>query len=280
VLLRAIRSVLAQTYDHLELIVVDDGSTDGTADLLARVNDRRLRTLRNDDRAGAAKARNAGIRAARGELIAFQDSDDEWLVTKLEQQVTLLRTCPPEVGWVGGGHVAMLATGPRLMSSPNLVRGSGYQLDLLDGRVFITPSWLVRRDVIVAAGLFDENLACLEDWDLILRLDKLCRLRAVAEPVLLKYGSADSLFGDVPGRAAALESILTIHAERWRRAPRWEAHYAGELARLHGQMGHRRAARAWLWRSVRLDPMALRTYKALAAILSRSGSSDRSRGQR
>jgi glycosyltransferase involved in cell wall biosynthesis len=267
VLGRAITSVLGQTYRNLELIVVDDGSTDGTGELVGTMADPRVRLVRKGRREGAAKARNDGIRAAAGELIAFQDSDDEWLSTKLERQVALLENSSADVGWIGGSHLAMLPAGPIVVSAESLVHGVDYQHDLLDGRAFVTPTWLVRRALLLEVGLFDEALGCLEDWDLILRLDRVCRFRAVAEPVVRKHGSADSLFGDVPRRIAALEAILLRHQERWQRSPRMYAHYYGELGRLYGLQGHRHDSVRDVRVSLRLDRRRPRTYVLLAAAL-------------
>jgi glycosyltransferase involved in cell wall biosynthesis len=265
VLGRAVFSVLGQTYRNLELIVVDDGSTDGTEDFVAAVDDPRVHFVGKQHREGVARARNDGIRMARGELIAFQDSDDEWLATKLERQVALLGSSPPDVGWIGGSHLAMFPGCPRLIASDNLVRGAQYELDLLDGRAFVTPTWLVRRELLFEAGLFRETLDCLEDWDLIFRLDGICRFRAVPEPVLIKYGSDDSLFGDEPRRMAALEAILALHRERWLRSPRRYAHLYGELGRWHCSHGDRPSGVRYLSTSRRVYPWRMRTYAFLAA---------------
>ena len=102
---RAIASVLAQTYSHLELIVVDDGSTDGTRAVVERFG--ALVTLITQAHAGAYPARNRGLRHARGELVAFIDSDDAWLPDKLEAQVPLMRR--REVGLVFGDAVHVTA---------------------------------------------------------------------------------------------------------------------------------------------------------------------------
>ncbi len=95
---RAVESVLAQTYRHTELIIVDDGSTDATADILAGYADRA--TILNQRNGGAYKARNLALRHATGDLVAFIDSDDSWLPEKLARQVPLMRR--PEVGLVFG----------------------------------------------------------------------------------------------------------------------------------------------------------------------------------
>ena len=89
---RAIRSVLAQTWENLELIIADDASADNTRQLVLAIPDRRLKYVRNEINRGAAAARNLGLSHARGEYIAFQDSDDEWLLDKLTIQMEALRS--------------------------------------------------------------------------------------------------------------------------------------------------------------------------------------------
>jgi len=84
---RALESVLRQTYDDIEVIVVDDCSADGSWEYLQSISDPRLRVVRHETNRGGSAARNTGIKAARADLIAFQDSDDEWLVTKLATQI-------------------------------------------------------------------------------------------------------------------------------------------------------------------------------------------------
>jgi glycosyltransferase involved in cell wall biosynthesis len=265
VLARAMFSVLGQTYHNLELIVVDDGSTDGTESLVGSVRDPRVRYSRAPRQGGAAKARNLGIHAARGDLIAFQDSDDEWLAAKLDLQVSMLLSAGPDVGWVGGSHLVVNGDNVRLVSPKRLIRGKNFELDILDGRAFVTPTWLIRRDSLFRAGLFSERFDNLEDWDLILRLTDICELRAIREPILIKYSSQDSLYGDVGRRAAALELILSEHRARWLRHPRIKAKVYRELAGLHRVQGARADATRCLWASVHLEPWRLGTYPAALA---------------
>ncbi|GAH74960.1 unnamed protein product, partial [marine sediment metagenome] len=97
---RAIQSVLNQTYQDFEIIVVDDGSTDDTEEIVRSFKDKRIGYVRHEKNKGAAAARNTGIKAAKSEYIAFQDSDDEWLPEKLEKQMKVFENAPPEVGVV------------------------------------------------------------------------------------------------------------------------------------------------------------------------------------
>lgn len=97
---RFIKSVLNQTYRDFELIIVDDGSTDNTRELVAGFNNERIRYVRHEENKGEAAARNTGIKAARGEYIASHDSDDEWLHEKLAKQIRAFENCSPEIGVV------------------------------------------------------------------------------------------------------------------------------------------------------------------------------------
>ena len=100
---RSIESVLSQTFQDFEIIVVDDGSTDNTEEVVNSFNDERIRYVRHEQNKGEAAARNTGIKLARGDYIASQDSDDEWLPEKLARQIEVFENSPPEVGVVYTG---------------------------------------------------------------------------------------------------------------------------------------------------------------------------------
>ena len=172
-LAEAIDSALAQTLDAVDVVVVDDGSTDDTPAVLGRYGGR-IRVLRQPNR-GLAAARNAGLAAARGAYVAFLDADDVLAPTKLAEQVAVLER-QPNVGWTYCDVlIETVATGAKARASERF----GYGARVLDGWLFpelihgnfipaIAP--LVRRTVLDVAGGFDERLTALEDWDLWLRL--------------------------------------------------------------------------------------------------------------
>lgn len=166
----AVRSALAQTRGDLEVIVVDDGSTDGTASVIAAVGDPRVRFLRQPH-LGIGAARNAGMRAARGRYLAFLDSDDLWLPDLVATEVPLL-DADPGVALV---HARARAVGldgrPRAQVSGQAPRVPGRPLaSLLHGNSVATPTAIVRRASVEAAGLCDEGLVARVDWDLWLRI--------------------------------------------------------------------------------------------------------------
>jgi glycosyltransferase involved in cell wall biosynthesis len=187
----AITSVLAQTVTDLELIVVDDGSTDDTPDVVAPYLDR-IRYVRQERR-GKAAARNAAVELARGELIAFCDSDDSWYPDRLERQLAALEQ-QPHVGMVHG-HVDVVDTVGRplpdrtaamrdLFGAAHRPRAT-YASYAFDCRC-MSSTILVPRAVFEAVGLYDPELP-IEDYDFYLRLVLDFDVLFLDEPALAKY---------------------------------------------------------------------------------------------
>ena len=169
----AIASVLAQTYPLRECIVVDDGSQDETAQVLAAYGDQ-IRVIRTENQ-GLSNARNTGVHHARGRLLAFLDADDWWEPTKLERQVDFLAG-HPHLGAVGCGVAVADATGAverRNPGHPCPIERAERLRKIALRQVWLMGSGsgvLVRRDVYDRIGGFAPNLRGAEDWDLWLRI--------------------------------------------------------------------------------------------------------------
>lgn len=166
---RAIESVLTQDVASWELIVVDDGSTDGSPDIPDSFGDARIRSIRHEINRGAAAARNTGVEAARGRYIAFLDSDDEWLPGKLRAQIGVLEGGPDAPQALCTGFLLHREeTGRRMKRWPK-PEGTWFET-ILDG-CYVSPgsTLMVRRDCFAAVGPLDETLPRLEDWDWLLR---------------------------------------------------------------------------------------------------------------
>jgi hypothetical protein len=267
VLRRAIDSVLAQQGAEIELIVVDDASTDDTRALLATIADPRLRIVHAPRNGGAARARNLGVAAARGEWLAFQDSDDEWLPGKLASQLAAARG--GDFGLVLGGYEVDDGAARARVRPAAALAGGDAQLDALDGWPIITPVWLVKRALLQSLGGFPTDFVVFEDWDLVFRLLDATRATAVEGPLLVKHGSRDALCGDVRVLRDALAQMLERHGARWRDQPQRLARRLAHLGCAQFQTGHAAAARASFARATRLDPLSPAPALWLAARLGR-----------
>lgn len=208
---RAIRSVLEQTDVHLECIVVDDASADDTPEVVRQCHDTRLVYLRHESNRGASATRNTGISHARGDLIAFLDDDDEWLLGKLEKQVALMEASPEQVGVVSCMHYASNPGCNRSVevNDPATFIGNIY-LKLLRGSCpEIMSSVLVKREVFNTCGLLDETLRSYTDYDLWLRVSQRYLFACVPEPLTVVYQHQGTrLSQDLAPRKAALEQVL------------------------------------------------------------------------
>ena len=187
---RSLTSLLAQSEPRFEVLVMDDASQDDTAAVVRGFGDERIRYHRLHRNRGPGGARNAGVEAARAELLAFQDSDDEWLPEKLERQLALLASGGPQTGVVYCDMLRVHADGATASPhcSPLLERGRW--IDPQTG--FYAPyglgiqSCLMRRAAFEDAGGFVEDLRCFEDLELFLRL--LLRWDFLHEPrALVRY---------------------------------------------------------------------------------------------
>ena len=206
----AVASALAQTYRDFEVLVVDDGSTDGTLKALAPfLGEVKLQRLSR--RRGVSAARNLGIAAARGQWLAFLDSDDLWLPEKLARQMAFLGNkpdcliCQTEEIWMRRG----VRVNPPLT---HLKAGGRIFLRSLE-RCMVSPSAVIlRRSLLKANGAFDENLPAAEDYDLWLRLAWRYEVGLVPEPLVIKRGGHGDQLSRQRGldryRIRALQKLL------------------------------------------------------------------------
>ena len=192
----AIDSVLAQSFDDYELIVVDDGSIDNTPDLLAAYAERII-YIQQKNR-GVSAARNAGIRASRGSLIAFLDSDDYWLPDKLAIQSAFfdsnrkVKICQTEEIWVRNGV--------RVNPKKKHAKPSGDIFERSLSLCLVSPSAvMLRRELFDDVGLFDETLPACEDYDMWLRISCRYPVHLIDKALIIKNGGHPDQLSRQPG---------------------------------------------------------------------------------
>ena len=169
---RSLKSVLGQTYSNIEIIVVDDGDRERAQGVVEEIGDSRVRYVANDPpRRGGGATRNAGIKLAKGEWIAFQDDDDEWLPEKLALQIEAMKTAPPDVGFC---FTAVIDDyGDRQSEStvrPGVVDYCDIALRSFAG--FLTVTLLFPAHILREVGGFDETLPSHQDPELIIRVTR------------------------------------------------------------------------------------------------------------
>jgi len=209
ILNEAIDSVLAQGFKDFELIIVDDGSTDNTRDLLTQYG-HAIRIIKKQN-GGVSSARNRGILSSQGDLIAFLDSDDFWLPQKLSMQINLFRSnpdiliCQTEEIWIRNGK----RVNPRKRHQK--VSGMIFEnsLDLC----LVSPSAvMMHKKIFDDIGLFDEKLPACEDYDLWLRISTQYPVHLIDTPLIIKRGGHDDQLSKSPGldkyRIYAIKKII------------------------------------------------------------------------
>lgn len=219
---RAIQSVLRQTYQEFELIVVDDASTDETEELVDSYRDGRVTYVRHDVNRGAPAARNTGFQNASGELVAYIDSDDEWLPSKLEKQVAEFERWGPDVGLVYTGfymvHGHVTEVGKKPTKSGDIFRDM-----LAFDQVGPTSTVMVRSECLRTCGGFDESLPARQDYDLWLRLTKSYDVAYVQEPLVKIHREHEGKISDnVESRISAHQKVLEKLEPELARLPRNE----------------------------------------------------------
>ncbi len=263
-LARCVSAILNQEYSGtIECIVVFDKSDIVPPDVAT--SDRRgLRLMSNERRPGLAGARNTGIVAASGDLVAFCDDDDEWLPGKLEAQVALLQEHPSTR--VVGCHLVLDGPdGP--VSRPRQRRSVDHET-LLRSRVFeLHPSSvLVRRAALLdEIGLVDEDLpgSFAEDYDWVLRASKHAPILLVDRPLVRITWQTGSFFsGKWATISDALRYLLIKHPD-FARSSRGTARIQGQIAFAEAAQANSREARRWAFKALRHDPVERRAYLAL-----------------
>jgi glycosyltransferase involved in cell wall biosynthesis len=271
---RAIYSVLGQSYRNLELWVIDDASTDATPQVLKQFDDPRLHVLRLPKSGRAGAARNAGIRQARGTLLAFQDDDDIWLVHKLERQVEHLLRQPAEIGLNLCGFLRLYADDAHAVIGPEYFRQLRFDRGMVgDFSLAATPCWLLKREALDGVGEFDASLPLWEDWELLARLSHHCRFAYVDEPLFVQDRSRPPGAGMSQREylfAEAYRRLIEKHGHGWsdRKALARQLYLIGRNEAMYGIS---QAGRPWLWRALRADPANAKAWTALALSYAGSG---------
>jgi glycosyltransferase involved in cell wall biosynthesis len=272
----ALESIFHQSYQPLEVIIVDDGSTDGTAAVAAAYGEK-VTYLRQDN-AGPAAARNLGLNVMHGEFVAFLDADDAMLPERLAAQLELL-DAEPDLGLVHTDLMTfdesgIIHTTRRAFSDPC----GGMVLDRLLLDNFITTSTVMaRKEYLTEVGMFNVNRRISHDFELWLRMAARWKVGYIDRPLVRYRYRPGSLSHDKLATAKdaldVLEAFWQEHPEHRRSQPALYRNSLAEQLSAAGSAalgrGRRGSAIAYLMRSLRLDPWKLSSWKSLVKALVR-----------
>lgn len=260
----AMRSVLDQSYRDLELIVVDDASTEDLRPIIECFGDPRVRYIRRAVNGGASAARNAGLVAAEGRFIGFQDSDDLWLPNKLKMQIDLLEALPVEVGVVvhskvlygsgpdGAYGVGLVSMRPpphgRLQPGEDQVRKY-----LIENRISLQNA-LFRRDCYPNPRWFDDVTRSNADWAFTSSLAQHTTFAEYPDPVVMAFSSPDGISKLKRAKAIGLIRIVKRNRAAYARYPDAYGMMMWRIGRILARHGKRRMARRFYIEGFKNDP--------------------------
>ncbi len=185
---RAVKSASNQTYKDIEIIVVSDGSTDNTKEVIEKFihKDKRIKFIEYTPAKGGNVARNTGIAVAKGDYVAFLDDDDEWFMDKLEKQMAVFNN-DPNIGLVYTGIRAIYVKEQVTYISRPVHSGDLSKKILLDNFIGTTSTVVLRAELLNSCGVFDNNLGAMQDYDLWTRICQKTMVGIVSDPMINYY---------------------------------------------------------------------------------------------
>lgn len=252
----AIQSVIAQGVDEIEIIVVDDCSTDGTIQSIETLVDGRIRLIKHEKNKGEAGARNTGIHTARGKYIAYLDSDDQWLPGKLKAQLNVMENDKTGLGGVYTLHKRLYQNGCVSIGGHGDI---DFETLLIKGASISAGNTLMfRRDLLEQVGDYDEDAPLYVDWDWLLRFVRTSSLKLIPEPYAVYEKNPFFRKGEVLERAVEV-FLGKFHADIDALSPKNRricmARMYLDVARGYAENESRFKGLQFYWKALTLTPM-------------------------
>ena len=268
ILPRAIRSVLAQTHENFELIIVDDASVDDTSTVIEQFTDSRIRYCARQENGGAAAARNSGLRLAKGRLLSFLDDDDEYLPGFLEETFKKLNRSPASVGFSWAAHYVVndTADGEVCIAQkhwepkPHLSQDR-YKVFLQSMQIGCGWGLTIRRECLERVGFFDESFRFGEDTEFVLRLCSFYEGLPIKKHLLkIHHHAGPNLFPNCQQTAKIYEQILHKHVEQLKRDEKLRTYFQYKTGWWHYYGHQRRAGRRYITTALKANPFNVKRW--------------------
>jgi glycosyltransferase involved in cell wall biosynthesis len=263
----AIESVLAQTFQDFEIVLVDDAPPGYARGVVASFDDRRIRYICHEINKGDAASRNTGILNSRGDYLAFLDDDDEWLPGKLQMQVDVLTTSSPDVGGVFTGKMVIDRATGKISGIFSHEQGINSFGEMFTGNVINTSSIMVKKKCFEILGLFDEGIPYCSDYDMWIRISKDFRLQCIKQPLVKYFIHGNSLTNDYAKGIQGREILVARYGRFSAQNSKGFSHLYRSLGILYGYEGSLGRARDCFLSSIKIRPFEIRGYYYLCLVL-------------
>lgn len=263
---KAVESVLNQTYQNFELIIVDDNSNDDTRETISILKDRRIRYHRNKKNLGGSASRNVGINMASSKFIAFLDDDDEWLPEKLEKQIHILEKTKSDFCGVFTGF-KYLKEGKVIKRTIPQKEGDLYRDLLWSNCIGTTSIFLVKKSCLSEIGNFNEKLPASQDWDLYLRLARKYKFKVIQEP-LVNYcvHEGEQISDSYQKKLASLEYMYENNKNEIVKFKKIHGNHLYNLSIFELLNSNRENALNYVKKSVEINPLNIKYWGLLFLI--------------
>jgi len=270
----AIRSVLNQTFQDFEIIVVDDGSLDYSAkEIVGEFRDPRIRYIRHEVNKGLSAARNTGIKVSKGRYIAFLDDDDEWLPEKLELQLDLFKKSSSDVGVVYTGCLKVDRSSGKVIQHMIPTKRGNILKDLLlrDCVIAGGSTALVRKECFNKVGLFDENLLAWEAYDMWIRISQVFLFEYIDLPLVKYYHHRNKMSTNFNLLIKGIELMFKKHDRLFYQSKKGFSYHYLRLGVIYCLSGDVKRGRYAFIKAIKLYPFGVRHYFNLVLSLLGAG---------
>lgn len=243
---RAIKSVINQTYKNLEIIVVDDNSTDNTEEIVKSFSDDRIKYVRHFQNKGSSSARNTGIKNSQGEFIAFLDSDDEYLPEKIEKSIQVFNSAAENIGMVCSNFWRII----------NKEKKIGLFKKINPNYYFPSPStWVIARKVFENNLLFDEKICAMDDRVFVFSFIKKFSFYFIDEPLVNRYMEESSQGSDTQKLVMERKEFLRKYLADLKKDKKFLARQFYRLGKDLWSIGQKKEARGYILKAFMIYPI-------------------------